>query len=148
MQRGLYRGVETRTSTDLTLEPRRLARAENTSSQTGITTVTDLTGLAIAFSVNRYPVKVTLWIPFPYGTVGGDSLMASISDAAGTSMAETPFALSGTTDASALRVEELITVAGAYSRKGRFRRDVGTGTANTFASSLFVQYIEAQEIRV
>lgn len=148
MERGNYRGFRRR-SDDAVAEPRRLGVVTNAStSQTGVTTVTDLTGLALTFSVSRYPVEVELYVPFIYGSVALDTLAISIADSAGTDLAiayhPNPVAVTSGT----LICKYLIETLGAYSVKGRFRRDSGTGTANTFVGATLTQYIKATEVRV
>lgn len=135
---------------DQRLAGRRLARSSATATQAAITTNTDITALApITFECRGpdYPVTVRFRLPWIFGGSGVGSVQtASITDAANTVKA---YAVSSippipsTQAFTTVEVEEVITVAGPYTRKGRLTSTASvTNNANL---ATIVSYIEAVE---
>lgn len=143
--RGTYRGWPSSLTADSRL-PKRLARAESAgSSQTGITAEVDITGLSVNFSVSDFPVKVRLYHPFVYSGADLDQILMSITDAANVVKGATGFGASGAAGLNWLMAEEEILVPGSYTRKGRIKRNTGSGSANVYTDAFFIAYIEAFE---
>ncbi len=144
--RGLVRGLSSRPVDEVPNVPRLLDRAENAATaQTGVTTVTDLSGLAVSFTVTDYPVEVVLDCPLVYGGNANDMTTVLIADAANSSKSEASVTHTSAAGVAQLRAVERITTPGSYQRKGRIRRNSGTGSANTLPTATTVFFIEAVE---
>lgn len=128
-------------------QPRELARATNTTTtQSAITTITDLSGLQIGFSVTDFPVEVEMWLPYVYSGGGTCDIIAYLTDLANTITTEgSAYLTSGLI--AGIRVVERITAPGAYSRKGRIAGLIA-GNANTFPTANFEFWLKATEIKV
>lgn len=145
--RGAYRGFVSRALSEQR-QPRELAVVRSTAQLTGVTTVTDFTGFAIAFTVTDFPVLVEGFCPYAFSTVDQDSVTLRIADELNTIIEDGLTHIAKASGVVQLRVTERITVAGAYSRKLRVLRSTGTGTAS-FGSGLATttSFLRATEIR-
>lgn len=124
-----------------------LIYAESTSSQTGVSSVVDLTGLAsITFSVTSRPVLVQLWCPFVYGSASTAVPRIQIADGSNTIKSEIAPTIDAANGALPLNCYEHLTTPGSYTRKGRIRV-TGTGTANCGVDSTqFTAFIRAIQV--
>jgi hypothetical protein len=148
MERGFYRGAPTSVAA-LPRRPKRLARAEQVSGgQTGITTIVDLTGLSIGFTVTDFPVRVRLVYPFVYNSLAAAVAQMNITDAANTVTQYAVYTAPAANTGGRMIAEEVITVRGTYTRKGRMLLNSGGGTVNTFADAASIAFIEAVEFEV
>lgn len=120
-----------------------LASATCTTSQTGISTATDITGLSITFTVGSRPVIVRATLPAyqPSDTTTGVNWV--LTDASNT---VTSSSLGSSTAAtySSVSVEERFTTPGTYTRKVRAARQ-GTGTISTVVGTTLPAVVEALE---
>lgn len=122
-----------------------LARASSTTTQSGISAATDLTGLSITFTVNARTVKVKGYIPAyqPSDTATGCNIL--IADGSNTVTASGTGPSTGATYAQCV-AEERITTPGTYTRKLRAGR-LGTGTiATVLGGTVGPAFIEAVEV--
>lgn len=99
---------------------------EKQTSQSSISTITDISGLAsITFTVVDRPVLVRLTLPYVFHSTLNHPLIAYITDASNVSKA-------WSVNPYSITVEERITAPGTYTRKGRIRSsaDVAGGGIN------------------
>lgn len=149
MNNGLLLGSGRKIPQPLLLTPKELAYASGTAAQSGITTVTDITGLTITFTVGQFAVEVELFVPYVLSAtaaVNGDVQIADNANAV-TAYGLISMYASGAYTAPGRAVER-ITTPGTYTRKGRIERLSGTGTISVSAGvSTTTSYIKATEIR-
>lgn len=148
MERGYLRGTRRRAPAEETM-PKRLAVATSTVSNTGVTTATDLTGLSIGFTVtSRFPVRVTLYCPFVFGSASGAVPATTICDQANTELELAEFSCAGSNFVNGLTTIYEITAPGVYSLKARLKNGTGTGTvSNNADAATVVSRLEANEFR-
>jgi hypothetical protein len=149
MERGLARGFRSRTAEEIS-GPRRLTLAESTAQQTGITAVTDLTGLAISFAHTRpqFEVEVHLHLAYVFGSVIGTITIAHITDSANTVLRSGPFTSGGSSHLGQIDVRYRITALGSYSLKGRLEGLVAGTSGNGAGTAEYVARLEAREVEV
>lgn len=124
---------------------RELDSAESDAVQTGITTVTDLTGLSITFTVGARPVWVTLDLPYVLVTAAGAIAQAQITDAAGTVARAASFRAAIVNHSGGVRVRERIATPGTYTRKARLALIFGTGSCTNNFDATTVATLVATE---
>lgn len=148
MERGFYRGSPTSVVTAPRL-PKRLARTENTAlNVTGIVAQAQDIGLSIDFAVTIYPVKVTVWLPFVYGSTAASVLQGHLCDSANTILRYATHSTGAINGGGGILIEEIIYAAGVYSRKARYGLNSGGGSAAIYADAQAPCSIEANEFKV
>lgn len=124
-----------------------LESAEVTANQTGITTITDLTGLGVTVVVgaNRR-IKVTGFIHVSVDTVSDTTATLYVRDASGTLIVARNRPV-GNSRQAGLMVQWIGTPdAGSWSPKLSLHREVGTGTLTMHASSTVPAFILVEDI--
>lgn len=133
--RGAYRGFPTK-AVDTERRARRLIRSSSTVAQTGISTVTDFTGLTVIFTVTAdmldggnyacYVDAVPGWI---FGATSTYNGWVGITDDLNV-VKDSKLIMTATTGGycPAPLMREVITTPGSYIRKVRAARATGTGT--------------------
>ena len=123
---------------------------EKTSSQTGITTVADITSMTAtwtATSTRRYRVTVTAELG---GTTAGDLAILYITDGSNTVVQRAVFtgpALTGGQGYGHVNMQYHISGAsGSLTRKVRLERNVGAGTVSLTASSAGPAYLVVEDV--
>lgn len=155
--RGAYRGVPSQVVDD-DRKARRLARATSTTTQTGITTVVDLTGVSITFTVTQRDIAGGLYACYVeaepgwlYGATAALIGLTAITDESGNSKDSKTIASAVTGSYSAPPFHrEVITAAGTYTRKLRIaKQGGGTGTwSHNVDLAESTAWIEARLVRV
>ena len=124
---------------------RELAVAESTVQQTGITSITDLTGMSITFTVGTRPVWVEVECPVVGLTTVGAAAILTISDGANVSKRSAAIYCAVANETKPVTVKERISTPGEYTRKVRLARS-GAGTASNGAgNALYTAHIRAIE---
>lgn len=125
---------------------RELASAVSTTNQTGISTVTDLTGLTITFTVGARPVVVEAYLPYLFSATLASKPTVTITDENNVIKRSATLDLALNSGEPAY-VRERISVAGTYTRKVRLLRTSGSGTLNNNVSgdTTYVSSIRATE---
>ena len=124
--------------------------AQNTASQTGITTVADLTSLSVTFNAvpaRRYRVTLRLEVT---GNIANDLAIAYIASGANAAysraIAVMPPLTGGTSYKLINNVVILTGLSGSQTVKGRLERNTGTGTLNMFANATNPAFILVEDI--
>ncbi len=126
-----------------------VAFAENTTlAQTGITTITDITGMTVTFTGvagRRYRVDGYLLLQ---STVNGDTVNLIIRNSAGTFLSQGIYPLPSNAAANMCAVSLITTATGSTTFKLSLQRQAGTGTmtangGGTFPAQLVVTDIGA-----
>jgi len=112
--------------------------AENTSlAQTGITTVTDITGLSVTFTGvagRRYRVEGYLLLQ---STVSGDTVNLIIRNSANTSLQQSIYHLESNASAYFCTSTLVMAATGATTIKLSMQRQAGTGTMTANGGGTF-----------
>lgn len=123
----------------------KVALATSTTEQTGVSTITDITGMSVTFTaVANRQYKITLYLPQLLGSVAGDRARITITDGSNNAV------FIGYTNITAygaiVSVSGFVTGTGSLTYKGRMSRDVGTGTINSYADSVSIRYLLVEDI--
>lgn len=122
-----------------------LARGECTTQQNTNTTVIDVPGCSIAFTVGARPVWVRGRLPLIFSSQADNTLSGSITDVAN-AIKDQDFFTSTSVGAlgnfGSIILEEWLTVPGVYTRKLRF-----SGT-NATANSAVLNYLAASKASI
>lgn len=133
--------------TALNAAPRgRLTSATKTAAQSGITTVTDVTGLSVTFTAvagRRYKISARGLI---FSSVGGDILQLQLTDGSNNIKQLAQVSSIANFGMSVEMNYELSGVSGSQTNKVRLVRGVGTGTLTfdcgaTYPGSILVEDI-------
>lgn len=123
----------------------KVAYASSTTDQTGISSITDVTGMSVTFTgVANRQYKVTLYLPQLYGTTAGDRARIAITDGSNNTLALAYLHI--TAYGSPISVSLITTANGSTTFKGRLQRDVGSGTISNYADSFSVRYLLVEDI--
>lgn len=123
----------------------RVAMATSTTSQTGVSTVTDITGMSVTFTaVSGRQYKISLFLPQLLGSVSGDRARITITDGSNNSVFIGYTNL--TPHGAIVSLSGLTTASGSVTYKARMQRDVGTGTMDSYADAFSVRYLLVEDI--
>lgn len=110
--------------------------AGSATAQTGISTITDVTGLTVTFTVRAaHPAYVFAELPDVSVATAASTGRMSITDEANDPKARTRAGFDLTNTAREMHAMERITAAGTYTRKVRLERTAGSGTLSVNSGS-------------
>ena len=123
----------------------KVAYASSTTAQSTVSTVADITGTSVTFTaVAGRHYKFTLFLPQLSGTTAGDRARIDITDGSNNSIqiGYTNITVYG----AVVSISCLATASGSVTYKGRMRRDVGTGTIDSYADSVSIRFLLVEDI--
>lgn len=122
-----------------------IAYAESDATQSGITTVTDITGLVVSNFVVTTSALVLLFCPYTFGSSAAIAYEVQITDGSNVTKNKSPQTASGASHVENLVCFEHITSPGTHTRKGRINRlsasgscGIGAGTGNGYFQAILV----------
>lgn len=132
---------------DLRSRGTRLARAEMTTSQTGIAATTaDVTGLTIGpadgLTVGDRPVEIEAWFPALQQITSAGTVIVYITNSANTALSRLIFSLTAGSYAGGVAVVAPL-AAGSGDQTVKVRASTTAGTLSVLAASDYRPYISA-----
>lgn len=123
-----------------------MAKASNTTNQTGITTVTDLTGLSVTFTgVAGRQYKVNVMLPQISGTAGERAYVA-ITDASNNALYIVYCGI--VTNGMPVSISYYTTATGSTTFKVRAARDIGSNSISFYGDATSIKQIWVEDIGV
>jgi len=139
------------TAANVNLLPRgRIAYAQATANQTGVTTVTDATSLTVTFTaVSGRNYRTTVFVELG-STVAGDLLIAYITTGANVALVRgavvAPDLSGGSSYSPVMFAYNSSALSGSTTHKVRIERNAGTGTMGIGASATSPAFIMVEDL--
>ena len=123
----------------------KVGQATSTTTQSGVSTIVDITGMSVTFTaISGRQYKTTLFLPQVTGTTAGDRAKLDITDGSNTTLLATYTNM--LTNGSIIVLSYLSTGSGSITHKARMTRDVGSGTIQSYADSVSIRHLLVEDI--
>jgi hypothetical protein len=122
----------------------KVGQATSTTTQTGVSTIVDITGMSVTFTaISGRQYKTTLFLPQVTGTAG-DRAKLDIADGSNTTLLASYTNM--LTNGSIIFLSYLSTGSGSITHKARMTRDVGAGTISSYADSVSIRHLLVEDV--